>query len=125
MVKTNRLKKIALRIGGMTKLPSWPMITATTRVQAVVPIEKPKTLKRPRMVPIAIDSSRKISGAVAMTHVMVSMPAIPRETAAAVDQQPDCQKRGSPLIQIKPASVPDVVKLRGRQWHAQGFDRIE
>src|SRR4051812_23011893 len=95
MVKTNKLKKIALRIGGMTKGPSWPIITATTKVQAVVPIEKPKTLKRPRIVPIAIDTSRKISGAVAMIHLIVSMPAIPPRTIAAIDQQPDCQKRKS------------------------------
>src|SRR4051794_32479953 len=86
MVNTNRLKKIAFTIGGMTKWPSWPMITATTKVQAVVPIEKPKTLKRPRMVPIAIDSSKKISGAVATIHSMVAMLGFLR-TAASSNQQ--------------------------------------
>src|ERR1051325_2887231 len=46
-------------------------MTATIKVQAVVPIAKPKNLRRPRMVPIAIDSSRKISSVVATIHWIV------------------------------------------------------
>jgi hypothetical protein len=45
------------------------MTTATISVHAVVPIENPRILTRPRMVPSAIDSSRKISGAAEMIHL--------------------------------------------------------
>src|SRR5947199_7705759 len=68
---------MTLSSDGKVKVPSWPMRTATIRMQAVVPIEKPRILKRPRMVPMAIASSRKISGAVEMIHLMVSMVACP------------------------------------------------
>jgi hypothetical protein len=47
-------------------------------VHAVVPIEKPRILTRPSKVPRATASSRKISGAVEMIHLMVSMVAIPQ-----------------------------------------------
>jgi hypothetical protein len=42
-------------------------------MQAVVPIEKPRILTRPSTVPMAMESSRKISGAVEIIHLTVSM----------------------------------------------------
>jgi hypothetical protein len=48
-------------------------MTATTSVQAVAPIENPAILSRPRKVPSAIASSRKTSGAVEATDLIVSM----------------------------------------------------
>jgi len=53
-------------------------MTETIRMHAVVPVEKPKNFWRPRTVPIATASSRKISGAVALIHLMRSILAFPR-----------------------------------------------
>src|SRR5436853_7664783 len=75
MVKTNRLKKIDLNSGGMTKLPNCPRMTATLRMQAVVPSANPLNLTRPRIVPIATDKRRKISGAEAMIDFTVLITA--------------------------------------------------
>jgi hypothetical protein len=53
---------------------------------------------------------------------MVSTPAIPPRTNTPIDQQPNYQKWGSPLIQIKPAIVSDVVEVLGRQLsHRMNF----
>ena len=60
IVKTNRLKNIDLNNGGITKFPSCPSSTATTSVQAVAPIENPLNWSRPKNVPSAIATSRKI-----------------------------------------------------------------
>src|SRR4029077_228015 len=76
IVKTNRLKNIDLNRGGITKFPSCPSNTAATSVQAVAPTENPLNWSRPKNVPSAIARSRKISGAVDMTHLIVFMAAI-------------------------------------------------
>ena len=76
IVNTNRLKNTDLNNGGITKFPSSPSSTAATSVQAVAPTENPLNWSRPKNVPIAIESSRKISGAVEMIHLMVSIGAI-------------------------------------------------
>ena len=77
IVKTNRLKRMTRSSGGKVKLPSCPIRTDTIRMQAVVPIAKPWILTRPRMVPIATASSRKISGAVEVIHLTVSIFVFP------------------------------------------------
>src|SRR3954464_10197236 len=85
---------------GNVKVPSCPMRTATMSVQAVVPIEKPRIRTRPRMVPSATDSSRKISGAAEMIHLTVLMvQALQRFALNLVRQTRRC------LIQINPAGV--------------------
>ena len=77
-MNTNRLNKKVLKIGGKVKLPSCPISTATIRTHAVTPTENPWTLIRPRIVPMAMVSSRKISGAVELIHLTVCMTAFPR-----------------------------------------------
>src|SRR3954454_14997685 len=72
----NRLKKIDLNSGGITKVPSCPRSTAAISVQAVAPTENPLIWSRPKNVPNAIESSRKISGAVETIHLIVSIGAI-------------------------------------------------
>ncbi|MGY3408960.1 hypothetical protein ACVWZV_005073 [Bradyrhizobium sp. GM5.1] len=64
---------MTLSSAGNVKVPSCPIRTATMSVHAVVPIENPKIRTRPRMVPSATDSSRKISGAAEMIHLTVIM----------------------------------------------------
>ena len=78
------------------------MRTATTRMQAVVPIEKPRILTRPSIVPIAIASSRKISGAVEMIHLTVSMAVRSRN---AFERYSGSVGIGERLIQINPLTV--------------------
>src|SRR5258708_20308329 len=97
IVNTNRLKKIDLNSAGITKFPSCPSITATISVQAVAPIENPIIRSRPRNVPKAIASSRKISGAVEMTDLIASIGAILQPPARSD------RFHSNPLIQIKPA----------------------
>ena len=63
-------------------------MTATISVQAVVPIENPAICFRPRIVPSAIASSRKTSGAVETIHLIVSIgallsPSLPQGRAGA------------------------------------------
>jgi hypothetical protein len=55
-------------------------------VQAVAPIENPLNWSRPTNVPRAIESSRKISGAVEMIHLIVFTGAIlkPRRAQAPI-----------------------------------------
>jgi hypothetical protein len=78
MVNTNRLKRMPLSTGGNVKGPSCAVRTATTiSVHAVVPIANPRTLTRPRMVPIATANSRKISGAVEMIHLTLAIVVFP------------------------------------------------
>jgi hypothetical protein len=108
IVKTNRLKKIDLKNGGITKFPSRPSSTAATSVQAVAPTENPLNWSRPKNVPIAIARSRKISGAVETTHLMVFIGAIlePR-----MRERSD-RVHSSPLIQVKPASSVGFISRR-------------
>jgi hypothetical protein len=84
MVNTNRLKRMPLSIGGNVKVPSCPMRTATISVHAVVPIEKPRILTRPRRVPMATAKSRKISGAVEMIHPTLFMVVFPPARSSIV-----------------------------------------
>src|SRR5258705_8166958 len=89
MGNTNRLKSTTLSTDGNVKVPSCPMRTATISVHAVVPSANPRILKRPRIVPMATANSRKISGAVEMIHLTLSMVAFPRV-------QFDCASIGFP-----------------------------
>jgi hypothetical protein len=56
------------------------------------------------MVPMATDNSRKISGAVEMTHLTLSMIAFPRAQSSIV-QRSDSRELPESLIQIKPRRV--------------------
>jgi hypothetical protein len=67
MVKTKSPKKIDFSSGGITKAPSCPSATATSRVQAVAPTVNPRICMRPRIVPMATARKMKISGAAAAT----------------------------------------------------------
>jgi hypothetical protein len=76
-VNTKKLKKIVLNRGGMTNVPSCPMIKATMRVHAVAPSEKPLIFTRPSTVPSATAKRRNTSGAVAAIHLTVFIVANP------------------------------------------------
>jgi hypothetical protein len=77
MVNTNRLNGMPLSTRANVKGPNCPLRTATISVHAVVPIANPRTLTRPRMVPIATAKSRKISRAVEMIHLTLAIVVFP------------------------------------------------
>jgi hypothetical protein len=77
-------------------------------VHAVVPIENPRIRTRPRMVPSAIDRSRKISGAAEMIHLTVLMAhALQQFAPNLVGETQRC------LIQINP-----------RPWHGAAYGAV-
>src|SRR5712671_1653353 len=119
MVNTNRLKSTTLSTDGNVKVPSCPMRTATISVHAVVPSANPRILTRPRMVPIATVNSRKISGAVEMIHLTLSMVALPRRFDRAWDLipgtcgklDPDQAAPGLIALLIEPYRTRDSLRL--------------